>query len=278
MIFSMKEFIQFRDFIYQKTGLFFEEKKIFFIKKRIEKRVDALDCTNPTDYLRLLKFGDPNGLEFQNFINLVTVNETYFFREFDQLACFAEDCLPEVQEQKPPYGHRNLNVWCAACSTGEEAYTLAIILEAMTEENSGWKYRILATDIDQNVLRFAKRGVYEERSVKDMPPEYFKTYIKTTPQGYSVTSSLKEFTFFEHLNFMNRDTMRAMRDFDFVFCRNALIYFDETSRKEVVDHLYNALNPGGFIYLGHSESIGRITTKFKLRRFGKNLVYQKPLL
>ena len=275
---SMKEFIQLRDFIYQRSGLYFEEKKIFFIKKRLEKRVVVCNCEGAVDYLRLLKFSDPSGREFQNFANLITTNETYFFREFNQLACFAEACIPEIQKLKPSYGHRNLKVWCAACSSGEEAYTLAIILKEMVlKDDPDWRCSILATDIDENVLKRAEIGKYSQRSVKDVPPEYAKLYLTKTLSEYRVSPSLKEMISFKKLNFMDRTAMREVRGFDFIFCRNVLIYFDDKSRKEVVDHLYNALNPGGFIFLGHAESVSRITSKFKLRRFGKELVYQKPL-
>ena len=276
MNFTIKEFISLRDFIYQRTGLFYEEKKIFFIKKRLIERMKKTEATSPLDYLRFLKFSDPNGIEFQEFVNLITTNETYFFREFDQLACFAEDCLPDVISRKPAFGFRNLKIWCAACSSGEEAYTLAIIMKAMLlEEETDWHCRILATDIDQNILARAEAGVYDERSVKDMPDEYLQKYMKASPRGYRVAPAVKELVTFEHLNFMDRAAMRGMRDFDFIFCRNALIYFDDISRKEVVNHFYNALTPKGFIYLGHAESMGRISTKFKLRRYGKNMVYQK---
>lgn len=278
MDFSMREFIQLRDFIYQRTGLFFEEKKLFFLKKRLKERVLATDSSGATDYLRMLKFSDTSGAEFQAFTNLITTNETYFFREFEQLACFAENCLPEFKASKPGVGLKNLNIWCAACSSGEEAYTLAIILKSMLlEEEEGWRCRVLGTDIDYNVLEQCEKGVYSKRSIKDVPPDYLESYFSPVSSNYSVNSSIRELVHFRHLNFMDRNSMRKMRGYDFVFCRNALIYFDEKSRKEVVNHIYNALNPGGFVYLGHSESIGRITNKFKLRWFGKHTAYQKPL-
>ncbi len=274
---SMQEFIKFRNFICQRTGILFDEKKIYFVEKRIKKRLQETDCTDMIDYFRFLRFSDPNGVEFQKLINLLTTNETYFFREFDQLSCFAEYCLDEVKKQKPDFGLRTINIWCAACSSGEEAYTLAIILkEMLLAEEPDWKCKIIATDIDENILQKAERGVYDERSVKHVPQEYFDKYLTSTTSGFRVKSGLRDLVQFENLNFMNRPAMRKMRGFDFVFCRNVLIYFEDKARKEVVDHLFNALNPGGFIFLGHAESIGRITTKFRLRRLGKALTYQKP--
>ncbi|MGK5094386.1 protein-glutamate O-methyltransferase CheR [Deltaproteobacteria bacterium TL4] len=275
---TLQEFISIRDFIYQRTGLFFEDKKIFFIKKRLIQRIAETDTLGSTDYLRLLKFSDPNGQELQNLINIVTTNETYFFREFEQLACFGEDCLPVVKDLKKNLFQKHIYIWCAACSTGEEAYSLAIIVkEMLLDEDSSWKCKIIATDIDQNVLKHANAGIYDDRSVKDVPEEYFEKYFVNLSSGYHVKSSIKDLVRFQHQNLMDRAIMREQKDFDFIFCRNALIYFDDASRKEVVNHFYHALNPGGFIYLGHAESIGRLTTNFKLRRFGQKLVYQKPV-
>ncbi len=147
----------------------------------------------------------------------------------------------------------------------------------MLEDISSWDARIEATDIDTRALEFARRGVYGLRSVKNVPEEYFRKYF--TPQGknlFAVTEEVKALVRFSHLNLFDDEKMSLMRGFDFIFCRNVLIYFDEKARRQVVEHFYRALLPGGFIFLGHSESLSRITTAFKIRRLGGMIVYQKP--
>jgi len=274
---SKYEYHRVRDFIYRKAGIFFEDRKLYFVQKRVEKRLEELNLENTDQYIRELQFRDPNGKELQAFLNILTTNETYFFREFDQLASFAEHCLTEVCERKRKIGNAKLRLWSAGCSTGEEPYTLAIILKEMLENEKDWLVDILATDINTRVLNFAKKGVYEPRAIKDVPQEYltswFNSYKKDT---YSVKQELKKMCDFRILNLMDKAGLSQISNIDFIFCRNVLIYFDNDSRKQVVSHFYDILNPGGFIYLGHSESMTRISSAFKIRRKGGYIVYQKP--
>lgn len=261
-------------FIYKKSGIKFEEKKRYFINKRVEKRLLEMGTDSVREYLRYLKFKD-TGEEFQALMNLLTVNETYFFREFSTLETFAEHCLQEIAERKAAANDRNIRIWSAGCSTGEEPYTLAIIVREMLENLSGWDVRILASDIDENVLARAQEAKYDDRSLKDVPEEYYRKYFTTSGGFHTPVSEVRSMVNFEHLNLMDRDAMRKKRGFDFIFCRNVLIYFDELSRKQVVDHYYISMNRGGYIFLGHSESVGRITTAFSMKRMGSGVVYYK---
>ena len=263
---SMKNFIIFRGLIYNRCGLYFESKKIYFIKKRIAARMEALGLEKIEDYIRQLKFRDPKGMEFQKFLNLLTTNETYMFREFEQLAVFAEKCLDEICVRKKKNGDQKIRIWCAGCSTGEEPYTLAIILSEMLEPLRAWDVKIVATDIDTKVLSTAKKGEYSLRSVKDVPDEYLEEYLQLKDGNFVVKKSIKKMVTFQHLNLMNMKEMKAAGQFDFIFCRNVLIYFDDASRKEVVNQFYEHLNQNGFIFLGHSESISRISSSFTLRK------------
>jgi len=272
---SMKNFMTFRNLVYDRCGINFESKKIYFVKKRLVSRMEALDLETVEDYFRYLKFRDPKGTEFQELLNLLTTNETYMFREFDQLAVFAEDCLEEVCEKKKKQDNNQIRIWCAGCSTGEEAYTLAIILMEMLEPLSDWNIKITATDIDTKVLSMAKKGEYSSRSVKDVPDEYLEQYLRITGGSFAVKSIVKKYITFTHLNLMDTNQLKSAGLFDFVFCRNVLIYFDEASRKEVVSQFYEHLEPGGFVFLGHSESIGRISSSFTLRKMGGMIMYQK---
>jgi len=276
---ALKDFAAIRDEVYKKLGLYFEDSKVPFIQKRLEKRMETLGMDSFTDYAFLLRFGDKDGREIQALANLITTNETYMFREFEQLQAFADHCLPMVLKSIEKTRERRLRIWSAGCSSGEEPYTLAMILMEVMHDFRVWDIKIKATDVDQVRLEMARWAVYDERSVREIPAEYFDRHITRLPAGYyGVKPETAKLVEIEHLNLSDRLAMRGMRQLDFIFCRNVLIYFDDASRKAVVDHFYNALKPGGFIFLGHSESIGRISTAFQLLRVGQHLVYRKEMI
>ena len=261
--------------IYRKLGLYFDDKKNYFLKTRVAKRMAALGMDNPNDYVFMVSYADANNLEMQELANLVTTNETYMFREYDQLQGFANYCLPEVLSAKQDRGDKTLRIWCAGCSSGEEAYTLAMIIQEVFPQSQSWDCKIVATDIDENMLRKVAAARYEQRSINDVPQEYKDKYLIAQGEDFVVRRRTAALVEPRHLNLNDRMALRSMRGFDFIFCRNVLIYFDDLSRKSVVDHFYNALNTGGYIFLGHSESIGRVTSAFTLKRFEKPLVYVK---
>jgi chemotaxis protein methyltransferase CheR len=272
---STDQFNKLTQQIYLRLGLQFEDKKNYFLQKRVEKRMEALGYRDPQDYVFQLCYADSEGKEMQALANLITTNETYMFREYEQLEGFANCCLPEVLSAKQSRGEQKLRIWCAGCSSGEEAYTLAIILQEIFPQSQYWDCEIVATDIDQNVLAQAAKARYWSRSVRDVPAEYLNKHFIQESDSYLVRPNIAAMVKFQHLNLHDRLAMRAMRNFDFIFCRNVLIYFDDLSRKTAVDHFYNSLNRGGYIFLGHSESIGRISSAFKLKRMDTHLVYAK---
>jgi len=235
--------------IYQKLGLHFDDKKAYFLRTRVAKRMAALSMASAKDYVFMVSYGDPEGLEMQELANLVTTNETYMFREYDQLQAFANHCLPEVLSSKLAKGDKSLS--------------------------QSWDCKIVATDIDELMLEKTAAARYGQRSVKDVPQEYKDKYLRAERGEYAVGRKTTALVQPMHLNLHDRMALRTMRGFDFIFCRNVLIYFDDASRKAVVDHFYTALNPGGYIFLGHSESVGRVTTAFKLKQFESHLVYVK---
>lgn len=273
---TLSEYEKITDLIYKKTGIRFESNKMYFVVKRIEKRLEELKISSVAEYIRYLYFLDKAGTEFQKLVELLTINETYFFRDFPQLRTFAEHCLPDVAEKKAKSNNKSLVIWSAGCSTGEEPYTIAIILKEMLNNINDWEINILATDIDTDAIEKAKIGIYEERSVKDVPLEYLNRYFTILRDGrFKISDEIRSLVTFSYLNLGDRLSLRKYRGFDFIFCRNVLIYFDDISRKQVVDHFYIALNKGGYIFLGSSESLSRITNAFKLKRMGGNLVYAK---
>lgn len=267
---SSEEYSLLVDYILRKTGISYNESKRYYVEKRIYSRMAAAGFEDFRSYFRYLK-ADPTGQELQELVNVLTVNETYFFREYEQLKCFAEEVLPEILKNSLP--GTPVKVWSAGCSTGEEPYTLAIILMEMLGKEK--KFQIVATDINSDVLRRAKIGVYERRSVREVPEPYLKKYFLEKEGRYQVVPELKSKVLFSLLNLLDREQMKMMRDFDAVFCRNVLIYFDDSGRRQVALCFYESLRPKGFIFLGHSESMGRILPVFKLRKFNNAIIYQK---
>ncbi len=270
-----EEFLQIRDLIHEKAGLYFDERKRYFVEKRVAKRIQASASESFRNYYRTLKYGH-NNEELLHLLELLTTNETYFYRHIPQLESFAEEALPLILEEKRQQNNYQLNIWSAACSSGEEPYTLAIFLRETIPDFERWKIDLLATDLDRNILAKARKAIYDKRSIKDVPPGVLKKYFRSLDDGrYQLTSPITSMVRFQRLNLIDRSGMRQHRGKDVIFCRNVLIYFDDHYRKQVVHSLYNSLNKNGFIFLGHSESVGRISAAFQLVKFKKSLTYQK---
>jgi chemotaxis protein methyltransferase CheR len=272
---TLDQFQKLNEQIYLKLGLHFDEKKVYFLKTRVAKRMAALGMSDAKDYLFTISFADPQGTEMQALANLITTNETYMFREYEQLQAFANYCLPEVLSAKQARGDKALRIWSAGCSSGEEAYTLAMVVEEVFPQVQSWTFEVIATDIDENMLKKVAAARYGPRSVHEVPEEFRDKYLIKQGDDYLVRPRTAALVQPLHLNLHDRLGMRLMRGFDFIFCRNVLIYFDDLSRKAVVDQFYNSLNRGGYVFLGHSESVGRVTPAFRLKRFENHLVYLK---
>ncbi len=275
-VLNRESFARIRDLLYKKVGIYFDDHKLQFLDKRVEKRMKALQSETAMQYHFTLKFDDPEGKELEALVNLVTTNETYMFREYDQLAVFSNACLPQVLRERRGILTRKLRVWSAGCSSGEEAYTLAIILIEVMEDHERVPFEVIATDIDRNMLRKVERGVYDDRSVRYVPPEYFDRHLSRCGNAYLVCPTTREHVKAQYLNLHDAAQMRQMCDMDFIFCRNVLIYFDDRSRLDVILRFYDSLNPGGYVFLGHAESIDRITRMFECKRVQSLQVYRKP--
>ncbi|MGB9891860.1 CheR family methyltransferase [Thermodesulfovibrio yellowstonii] len=270
-----EEFEKFREFFYRKTGIMFDESKRYFVDRRLIERIKATGHNCFKNYFIFLRF-EATGKELQNLINVLTVNETYFFREEYQFQCMVKRMLPEIMSFKKRGDM--IRIWSIPSSTGEEPYSIAIYLLEYWSEIDKWDVEIISSDIDTNVLEQAKRGIYAERSVKSIPPEIVKKYFKPLGNGYfKISDELISSVEFTRVNLVDRVETKRYRGFDIVFCRNLLIYFDDASRKVAAENLYDAMNPGAFICLGHSESMSRISPIFHVRKFPEAIVYQKPL-
>ncbi len=269
-----EDFLKFREFFYRKTGIFLEESKRYYVDKRIVERIIATDCENFREYFMLVRF-QANGIEMQNLINIMTVNETYFFRESYQFDCLVQHLLAERVRHKG--AGETLKIWSLPCSTGEEIYSIAIYLLENWPLINRYDVELIGSDIDTNVLNMAMKGVYAKRSLHAVPSHIINKYfIQKNENTFQISQDLREAVEFTTTNIVSPSEMRRFRNFDVIFCRNMLIYFDDYSRRLAAEAIYDALSPGGFICLGHSESMSRISELFKIRKFPDAIVYQKP--
>ncbi|MCP5158984.1 MAG: protein-glutamate O-methyltransferase CheR [Gammaproteobacteria bacterium] len=272
---SEEEFQKFRDFFYRKTGIYFEENKRYFVDKRLIERIKATDNETFRNYFVMLRF-ETSGKELQQLINLMTVNETYFFREEYQFTCLVKSVLADILPRKRC--GEPIRIWSIPSSSGEEPYSLAIYLLEYWPQVNAYDIELIASDIDTEILKKARQGRYDQRSISHLPAHLLHKHFTTTANGaYQISDDLRNSIDFTQVNITDLNQMRIYRNFDVVFCRNLLIYFDDTSRRIAAEALFNALRPGGFICLGHSESMSRITPLFKIRKFPEAIIYQKPL-
>ena len=209
----------------------------------------------------------------QNFIDALTTNETYFLREEYQLKAFKDEILPEIMNKKTD---KTLRIWSAGCSTGEEPYTLAmLIIEAQLPVD--WKVEIIGSDISQRVLQVARRGVYSKSSFRVMPDQYRDRFFdKDGSDKYHISEEIKEKVSFAKLNLLDSQRINLIPTMDIILCRNVIIYFNNETKRKVIGNFYNKLNGGGYLLLGHSESLMNVSTSFKLKHLKNDMVYQKP--
>ncbi|GAC1466034.1 MAG: protein-glutamate O-methyltransferase CheR [Desulfuromonadaceae bacterium] len=275
MAISDKDFEQLRDFIYDICGMYFHTTKKFYLESRLTRRMEATGTKIYQEYYLLLN--SPRGAEELKFlIDEITTNETYFFRNIPQLTALENKLLPELVEVKNKMGFRKLRIWSAASSSGEEAYTMAmILLEKRATLLKEWIIEIVATDINETVIAQAKEGIYNAYSVRNIPDVYKRKYIREDNGKFILSPEIKKFVTFNKLNLYEDSKMVFMKSFDFIFCANVLIYFDSASKSKVVQHFYNNLQPYGYFFVGQSESLHGVNDKFKTVHFPGGFCYKK---
>lgn len=270
---SPDDFLKFQEYFYRKTGIRFEDTKRYFVDKRLAERIDQTHSGNFREYFSLLRF-EADGTELQALVNLMTVNETYFFREDYQFDCLVNSILPEIVARKQ--NKTPIRIWALPSSSGEEAYTIAMCLIERWPGIKDHDVEIISSDIDTNMLTHARAGLYSARSTQHVPEAYMRKYFSKRSGGFQIVDDLRNAVEFTRVNLQDPSDVRPYRNFDVVFCRNLLIYFDDVSRKQAAETFYDALQPGGFILLGHSESMSRISSLFQIRKFADAIVYQRP--
>ncbi|HKY38132.1 MAG TPA: protein-glutamate O-methyltransferase CheR [Polyangiaceae bacterium] len=271
---TLEDFRLLRDVIYEHAGLVYDESAMMLFDRRLSERLEALGLPSYHAYYKYLRFDARNQQEIEEAVERLTTKETYFFRQEYQLRAFQSELLPRLQQVNA--SSRRLLVWSAGCSTGEEVYTLAaLILESGRFE--GWDVRVIGSDLSKQCVAHARRGVYQAGALRATSARDKARYFYELDSGFHVVDSIKKLCQFGQMNLFDVGRGNLVGRVDAIFCRNVLIYFDVRSRKRVIDNLYQRLIPGGYLMLGHSESLLNLSTAFELVHLRDDLVYRKPV-
>ncbi len=269
---NFKEFIKVRDYLYRKTGIYIDDKKQDSFIKKLSPYLEKNGYANFRTFFHTLRFGN-NQSFIQDIINLITVNETYFYREKHQFESLINIVLPRLHASKPE--NEVIRILCAPSSSGEEPYTIALNLLNEGSILAARNIELVGIDIDSKIINKAKAGVYNKRSIQFIPNNLLKKYFKVDGLNYHIDSMIKGAVNFKVSNIMDKTKMRQLGKFDIIFSRNMLIYFDDESRREVGVTFYDLLKPNGYIFLGHADKMSRISSLFRTQKIGKSLIYQK---
>ena len=256
------QFTRLRDIIYERSGIDFQPAKKYLLESRLGRRLQELEMDDYDQYVTFITIGPYRDDEFQEMFNRVTINETSFFRNEPQLAVFENVALPELIEARS--GVKRLRLWSAACSSGEEPFTLAMILHrTLGVRLMDWRIEILGTDISGKALEIANTGVYSSYAVRSTPKLMLDRYFVEKHGHYELDPEIRSMVSFETMNLKDRMAARRHGQWDVIFCRNVLIYFDEAMKKQVVQTFHDQLTTDGWLFIGHSESIRDLDVPFE---------------
>lgn len=263
-----------RDLIAEYCGIFYDDDSRYILELRLSRRLRILGLDDYRDYYRFLLFDRRRDDELANIVDVLTVNETYFFREERQFRAFSEEICTELKSSRAE--SRKIRIWSAGCATGEEPYTVAMLLNENPSMFRGWDIEILGSDINQRVLRTAKDGIYRKNSFRATDAVFMDKYFKKEDGEYKLRDEVRTLVNFNRLNLLDAGKVHLMGKVDIVFFRNVLIYFHAKAKKQVIENIYHRLSDGGYLLLGHAESLVNVSTSFALKHLKNDMVYQKP--
>ncbi|MBL7999294.1 MAG: protein-glutamate O-methyltransferase CheR [Candidatus Kapabacteria bacterium] len=268
-------FQKYRQFIYSQTGIYFSDNKKYLLESKVQKRLNASKINTFEEYLNHISSIGKSASERLLFYEAITINETYFFRSEQQVDAMENIVIDQLCKAKNSSG--SFRVWSAASSSGEEAYTMSLLItDKMKHRYPSVDFSVVGTDISSSVVETAKRGIYREYAVRNIPPSYMQKYFNKQNDTYHLSDSVKRMASFSVANLFDSADLRQLGKFDVIFCCNVLIYFDMLSKQQVVSSLYDALNPGGYLFIGYSESLHGISNAFEVVHFPKVLAYRRP--
>lgn len=272
---SQEEFRLISELIYRHCGLYFADDSKFLLESRLTPTLHRLGLQTFRDYYLYLRFHKKKDVELEHCVDSLTTNETYFFREKPQLRAFSEEILPALRKEKAARGERVLRIWSAGCSTGEEPYTIAMLILEQPDL-VGWRVEIIGTDVSQRVLQMARQGLFNPSSFRLTEPQYRDRYFEPVGKQFRIREDVRQLVSFGHLNLLDHRRTGLLQSMDVIFCRNVIIYFDDVIKKRVVGSFFDKLVPGGYLLLGHSESLMNISSAFELEHLKHDLVYRRP--
>ncbi len=270
-----KEFSLFQRLIYNESGIDLSPAKKELLKSRLMKRLREKSLTSFKEYYRYVTEEDATGEELISMLDCISTNLTEFFRESEHFEFLSKKVLPALLEKKKKGREKKIRIWCAGCSTGEEPYTISMVLMEHMRQIGVWDVKILATDLSTRVLKKAMQGIYAKDRLKGIPLQLLNTYFKRGVHNlidhYQIQDFLRNMVVFRRLN-LTDETFPFKGQFDFIFCRNVMIYFNKQTQAELVSKFHRHLVPDGYLFIGHSESLNGTDTKF---RFVQPTIYQK---
>ncbi|MFN3531886.1 MAG: CheR family methyltransferase [Candidatus Brocadia sp.] len=270
-----KEFSLFQRLIYDESGINLTPAKKELLKSRLMKRLRERSLTSFKEYYKYVTEEDTTGEEMVSMLDCISTNLTEFFREAAHFDFLAEKVLPALLENKRKKREKKIRIWCAGCSTGEEPYSISMILAECIERLCEWDIKILATDLSTRVLKKAMQGVYTKDRLRGIPLQMLNAYFEKVGHNlkdhYKIKDFLRNLIVFRRLN-LTDEIFPFKGQFDFIFCRNVMIYFDKQTQSELVSKFYKYLVPDGYFFIGHSESLAGTDTKF---RYVRPTIYQK---
>ncbi len=254
-----------RDLVYQTAGIFHPDNKLRLLEDRCGRRLQELKVSTLREYLDRLNQPASGHDEMAKLLNEITIGETCFFRNQSQLDALRAIVWPRILAARAKASIKKLHIWSAGCSTGEEPYSLAMfMLEESAGVLKGWTFEIQATDLNERSLEHAQAGVYVDYSVRNVNPHYRQKYFVAAGDKLQVGAAARKMVAFSRLNLLDAAGMSHMKDMDLIFCGNVLIYFDLNSKRKVIERFHGSLQPNGYIFLGHSESLYGVSDQFKL--------------
>jgi chemotaxis protein methyltransferase CheR len=272
---SQETFNLLRDIIYQKSGIYFADAKKYLMETRLARRLEDKNLKTYEDYYCFLTYDLDREKEVLGMLNSIVTNETSFFRDAAQIEAFRKGVVPRTLAEKQRSGSRSLRVWSSACSTGEEPYTLAMILAEAGLQQSGWNIEVLGSDLSDPALRTAEAGVYDGYSLRNTPETYLRRYFTGANKAFSVNKRVRDMVRYRRINLVDSQETGTVAGMDVIFCRNVLIYFNDASKRKAVSHLYDSIAKGGYLFVGFSESLHNVTRLFRPVSIENTLVYQK---
>jgi chemotaxis protein methyltransferase CheR len=267
---SDHELQEIRALIEQRSGILFDETRERFFRPRVLSHIEEKSLGNGSELLRALR---SSNVEYDRFLERLLTQETSFNRYPAMFDALEKKVLPEMRMKKFWENPRSLRIWSAGCATGEEPYTIAITIADAYEFADAWNIHILATDISRSALDIAEKGVYPGRELQGLNPKQRDTYFTKQGDEYKVKQKIKQMVTFAPLNLAQAVYMGR---FDVIFCMNVLIYFSEERRAALIQRFFEYLEPGGYLFLGHAESVAKVGAGFKPIVVGDSLIYQRP--